>query len=231
MSPLSFFTLLERFAELVDELELRSFGAIPRAERHLEIEQVGPQFKLRFDLPAQNIERLELFLAQRAGHLVEHAQRAKRVTLRRDERRPRVEADAVFGHDERVVPEGRIVTRVGDDHQVALWNCVRAERDASRCLRDRDPDARLEPLPVGVNQADERDGSSADVRGEERQVVERALGLGIEDAIPSQGCQPSWFVRDHVGAHSRPVRASASGGECQRPGRQRVAADRRDPVQ
>ena len=179
------------------------------ASASFELEEIGAQLELRFGLAAEGFERLDLLGCQRARHVVEDAQRAEGIALRRHERRAGVKADPVLGRDEGVVAERGVVTRVGDDIELALLNRVGAERDAARRFRDRDPDARLEPLAVGVDEADERDRRAADVRGEQRQVIERTLGIGVEDAIPLEGRQPSGFVVSHAGSrqvdHQRPV--------------------------
>ena len=87
------------------------------------------------------------------------------------------------------------MARVRDDEDVAVLDRVRAERDGACGFGHRDADPRLEPLPVGVDQRDERHRRAADVRGEHREVVEAALRLGIEDLIPVQRREPRALVR------------------------------------
>src|SRR5262249_11573979 len=60
---------------------------------------------------------------------------------------------------------------------------VRAEREVARRLADREAHHRLEPLPVVVDEADRRDGRLARRGGGRRQVVERRLGIGVQDAV------------------------------------------------
>ena len=195
--PTQFVDLVERLAKLVDERGLLRFGPVALGKRLLEIDQVGAELELRFSLPPQRVERLDLLGRQRARHAVDHAQRAERVALWRHERRASVEANAILRHDQGVIAERLVVEGVGHHEKIAVLDRVRAERDASRGFGDRDADPGLEPLPVGVDQADERNRRLADMRGEEREVVEGALRIRIEDAIPPQGRQPSCFVRFH----------------------------------
>src|SRR5207247_9073445 len=66
---------------------------------------------------------------------------------------------------------------------------------------------------VGVDERDERHRRAADVRGEEREIVERALGAGVENAIPVQRRQPGGLVMvdgGHV-AMSRRARRDYKG--------------------
>ncbi len=60
---------------------------------------------------------------------------------------------------------------------------MRAERDPPRRLGRVEADPGLEPLSLGVDQADQRDRRAAERRGDARQVVERGLGLGVEDVV------------------------------------------------
>ena len=89
------------------------------------------------------------------------------------------------------------------------------------------PDARLEPLAVDVDQADERDRRAADLRSEHRQIVERLFGIGIEDPVSPQRGETTRFVCGHgrVGRsmHCAPLSAmSRTSGTM-------AASDRRQP--
>ncbi len=61
-----------------------------------------------------------------------------------------------------------------------------AERQRARRLLRLEPDARFEPLPVGVDQADERNWRVAQARREKGDVVVGALRNRVEDPVPAQ---------------------------------------------
>ena len=131
------------------------------------------------------------------GRVVDHAQRAERIPVAGDERRAGVEPDARILPHERVVAEPRVIHRIGDDEQARLFDRVRAERHGPRRLADGQADARLEPLAVFVHQGDQGNRRAADLRRQQRQIVERLLGIRVQDAVPPQGSQAAGFVGDH----------------------------------
>ena len=59
------------------------------------------------------------------------------------------------------------------------------------------PHARLEPLAIGVDQRDERHRRAADLRREQREVVERLLGLRIQNAVPRERRESGRLVTRH----------------------------------
>jgi len=89
--------------------------------------------------------------------------------------------------------------RVVDDEQTGLLNGVRAKGDAAMGFADADADLRLEPLSILVDERNKGDRHLEDLRGEQRQIVERSLGLGVEDAIPVQALETRRFFGGHTG--------------------------------
>jgi hypothetical protein len=85
-----------------------------------------------------------------------------------------------------------------DDEQLPLQDGVCAKRDVARCLVGGDPDPRLEPLPFGVDERDERDGRVADLGCEQRKIVESSLGLGIQDPVGAERRETVSFVCIHA---------------------------------
>jgi hypothetical protein len=162
------------------------------------------RFQLRFDLPAQRCQRFELIRRQRAGAAVDHAERPEGVAVRGDQRGAGVEPDVRVSRHLRVVSKAVVVQRVGDDEDVPLLDCVCAKRYGTGGLGDRHADSRLEPLTVLIDERDERHRRAADVGGEQREIVEAAFGLGIEDAILAQRREPCLLVARHVRLSVRP---------------------------
>ena len=92
---------------------------------------------------------------------------------------------------------------------------MRAERDVSVRLSLVHADGRLEPLAVGVHQADQRDRRAADLRGERGEVVERLLGLGVENLVAPQGFEARKLVRGGFGAHRLVCPIGSTGAPCE----------------
>jgi hypothetical protein len=60
---------------------------------------------------------------------------------------------------------------------------VRADRLLARALAQVEPDARLDPQTLLVEEVHEGDRRLAHARGEHGQIVEGLLGLGVEDGV------------------------------------------------
>jgi hypothetical protein len=70
----------------------------------------------------------------------------------------------------------------------------------SRGLAQRRSDAGLEPLALLVDQRDQGDRRLADPGGEQREIVERRLGVGVQDPVRPKRREPRFLVV----AHDRP---------------------------
>ena len=88
--------------------------------------------------------------------------------------------------DLRVIPKTLVLQRVGDDEEILRRDGVRAERHRTGHFRGRDAGARLEPLAVSVHEPDERHRRAADMGREQREIVDAALGVHIEDPMLAQ---------------------------------------------
>jgi len=129
------------------------------------------------------------------GAAVDNAQRAQRVPLQ-DERRARVEADAQVTGDEFIVRKACVLGCVGHHQELRLiQDGVRAKREAARRLRGIQTDARFEPLAGFIDQRDERDGSAANPRGEEGEVVEGRVGRCVENTGFREEREALGFIR------------------------------------
>ena len=168
----------------------------PRA-RQVAQRHRPPQLELRHHLPRQGAEVFGLGVGEAAGPglAVDRAQAAEHQALGRDQRRPGVEADERLARHQRVVAGPRIGGQVGDDEElVGVSQRVGAHRAVQVGLAGRKADARLEPLPIAGDQADECHRHRAEAAGEVHDVVEALLGGGVEDGVVTQRGEASGVV-------------------------------------
>ena len=114
---------------------------------------------------------------------VDHAQGADRDAIRRDERRPRVEAKVWIVRDEGVFARARVERQVRDDEQILACQRVRADGLPDRRLASLESDPRLEPLTFPVDEADQGDRRLAALRRDEHDIVEAGLRRRVEDVV------------------------------------------------
>jgi hypothetical protein len=200
--------------------------------RELCLQKLAPAVHLqrRGRVQAEALEQIELGPRQCARLAVDDAQRAEAVAIGAEQRDPRVEADMRLAADERVVAEPQIVARIADDQRLVLADRVVAERDVARGLARREPVLGLEPLPISVDEADERDRCAQRARRERREAVEQAVGRCVEDPIAVERAHPRRVV-DHALPASRPSSSAwpAGGLRAKSAGRRsRVVARARD---
>ena len=154
-----------------------------------------PSEKLRLGLVAKRAERFHLLGGQPARLGVDHAQGAKGIAVRRDQRCPRVEPDVGLAGDEGVFAKAVVLAGVRDlEDASGLLDRMGAERHRPFGLPEADAPFRFEPLPVLVDEGDEGHRRATDLRGEQGQIVECRLGLGVEDAVAAKGRQAGLFI-------------------------------------
>ena len=150
---------------------------------------------LPLEEPPERSERVDLSGQERAGHVVEHAQRADGVPSGRHQWDAGVEADSGVADHQWIVGEPGVVQGVPDDeHFAGSEDGVGAERHVPRGLGDIEAERRLEPLPVGVDQADESRRGPGDPGGESDGVVERGLRSRVEQTRGPELGQTCLFV-------------------------------------
>mgnify|MGYP000626470265 CR=1 FL=1 len=185
--------------------------------------RVPLQLELRHHLAAERRERANLRLVELTGHQVHHADGADHLPFRRAQRRRRIEADLRRTRHERVVGEAWVQRGVGHHHDRRhRLQQVRAERHVPGGLARLEPESRLEPLPVVVDERDQGDRRLADVGGKGGQVVERLLRRSVEHAVLPKYGQPCLFVsgswRNHAAVDTRGLSwriVRPSSGFCQ----------------
>ena len=176
-----------------DDLEALVADAQPRLALE-ELARLAAQVQLCHHLPAQHPQRLLLRRRRVARHAVDDAQRAERLALRSDQGRAGVKANVRIARDERIVCKALVLGRVGHDEQVRLGDDVRAEGELTRRFADAPADLRFEPLPMVIDERDERDGGCADLCRERRQIVQRLIRGRVEQAVLPQRVQTPCFI-------------------------------------
>src|SRR3989454_5483867 len=83
---------------------------------------------------------------------------------------------------------------VSNDKQVRLQDGMGAKRDVPGRFLDRQTDLGLEPLPLPVDEADQRDRSAANVCGQPGQIVKVFFGSGVKNLVLMKGLKPRLFV-------------------------------------
>jgi 3-oxoacyl-[acyl-carrier protein] reductase len=100
----------------------------------------------------------DLFVVEQSRPVVDHAEGAGLGAVGEREWRAGVEADPRVVGDEWVVGEALVGQGVGHLHDSFAQDRMGAQRRVARRLRRGDPDLRLEPLTVGVDEGHECDG-------------------------------------------------------------------------
>jgi len=173
---------------------------LPVARGRLRDHPLPAQFKLRHDLTREDGQRVFLACAQLARHVIEHAQRAERITFFRYQLDACIKTPLGRCTNQRVTGETLIQPQIGNDQQIVLQQRMRANRGIERHLAHPQADLGFEPLAVLGDEVDDRDRCLADLGEQARNVVERRLGRCIENTITVQRGDPAgfviWFRRD-----------------------------------
>jgi hypothetical protein len=157
-------------------------------DRAIMLEQLSAQFELRQHLARQPAQRFDLFEAQLAGLDIHDAESAQRITLVGDERHAAIEAaERIAGH-QRAAVEPRIRRHVGHDQHFGAADCGCARGIAARTFDDFPPQAilGLEPAAVVVDETDEGDRATANLRRQFGDFVIGDVRCGIENVERAQ---------------------------------------------
>ena len=143
---------------------------------------------------ARQILQVHQLLGAEFVHVrVGHAQRAQAVPVDL-QRHADIGAQVRRLGDERVVCETRVLRRIGHDQRLVAHDRVGAEGHVARGLADLQADPRIEPLAVGIDQAQQRDREAADRRRTAHQAVDDGVAGGVEHAQRVQRTQTSGLV-------------------------------------
>ncbi len=152
------------------------------------------------DDTSQDPQTLQLPLrGARARPGVDDAKRAEVEALGRGQDRADIEAHARLAGHQRIGGETRVERRVlHDQHRVlAHLDGVAAERPFARRRPGVDAQARLEPLPLFVDQGDHGHGRVEQVARQSGHAIEGDVRRGVEDPIALELPDPSRFVVGH----------------------------------
>ena len=128
---------------------------------------------------------------------IDDAQGADAVPARQHQRRARVEADVRCPGDQRIGRKARVGCGIGHHHDRVAGDGVAAEAVAAAGLGRLQPVARLEPLAIGIDEADQRNRRIEAVCREPRDDVELGIGSRVEHAEVMQRGKPGSFVRQN----------------------------------
>jgi hypothetical protein len=145
-----------------------------------------PQRDLRLGRGGEVGERRQLVLGPAAGTGVEHAERAEGVPVRGAQREAGVRDRVVLG-DGRIAAQPLVRPRVLDDQRPPLLDHVPAERVGQRRLPGLvqlavEAAGAGEPLPLGVDQGNQRDRGADEPGGQPGQPVQRRGTTRLEQA-------------------------------------------------
>jgi len=152
-------------------------------EGALVLDELLARLEERHDLTRESFEGGDLGGGDAAGFVVEDADGAEDMAVGRDDGNSGVETDAGMTEDEGVLAEALVEVSVFDDEGLRLEDGVGAEACVAGGMADAEADLGLEPLPVLVDEADEREACGADEGGEGGDVGVALLGEGIEDSV------------------------------------------------
>ncbi len=175
---------------------------VPHAILQLQVQVLADPAQLQQvgHLARQRHERTQLLFIQRPGNGVHHAQRSDGMAFVAEQRCAGVEAQPIHAGDHGVVAKALVQGGVGNmQNMLRVQDRMGAERTFTRGLACLQALARLEPLALGIDQRDRGHGHVTDGRSDGHHVVERGLGLGVEDPVTAQRRQAGFFVLRLVG--------------------------------
>ena len=141
-----------------------------------------------------------LAFVQFSRQLVDDAESADSCAVTELDGCARIETDVRLPCHPWVVGEARILRGVWYFEQFIAQHSVDTEGEVSRDRRDvRHSNIGLDPLPVGVDQADERDGHGADESRGANQRVEFSFRITAEHVGRTQRGQAGFFFITMIG--------------------------------
>ena len=124
---------------------------------------------------------LALLVVQLAWLAVNHAQGANAVTVAQHNGLTGIKTNIGLRGHQRVVIKARVLRGVRHLKQLVIQNGVGAKRQVTgRFMHPRQANIGLEPLALGVNQADERNGHPAHQRGHPDQRIKLGFGRTVQ---------------------------------------------------
>ena len=155
---------------------------------------LAAQLQQHHHLAGQDLQALQLFIGQRAGHGVQHCQRAQCGTFGGNQRHAGIQPDMGLAHHQRVDRKQRVLAGICHHHRGAgAAQRVRAKRNGPIGLPKRHTHCRLEPLAFAVQKIDHRHWRAAQARGQGGQLVIRFFGRCVQNGVRLQRLQARGF--------------------------------------
>ena len=111
---------------------------------------------------------------------IDHAQSPELEAFARDQRHARIEADPGLAGDQRIAREPLVLMCIGHQQYPVLQDGMSAERHIPGRLCGVQAMVRLEPLPVVIDQRDQRDRCPEQVAGQAGDAIEGLLRCRVE---------------------------------------------------
>ncbi len=169
----------------------RKLGGIRKLRRRRLRYALAAQFHMLHDHGGKTRKRPPFPIGEVFANLgVGDAERAYPETVRRQQRRPGIEADERFAGDDRQIGKPRVEPRVGYHEDV-----VRADRMVTKGVRpagllDIETGTGLEPLPILFDQRYESHACGKELRGKPADAVETVFRPRAHDAVSLQRVKP-----------------------------------------
>jgi hypothetical protein len=144
--------------------------------------ELPAELQLRHDLAPKDPKGIGLAGPEFTGQAIDHAQGADMGTVVQLQGRPGIKADVRCGGHQWVVGEPGVGQRVGHLKQAVAQDGMATKRHIARGLGHAgQAEIRLEPLPIAVDQAHQRDGHAANQCCRGHQSVEFAFGSRVQN--------------------------------------------------
>src|SRR5918995_159350 len=150
--------------------------------------------KLLLCQPCEVLQEADLLLVKPTRSRVDDTQGSHAAFVGENERVASIEPDPRFTGDQWIVCKSGIKQRVRNDHGRLAQDSMSTKGDLTRCLASVKAIARLEPLPILIDEADDNNGNVEKLGGEPRNAIEPIFGRGVEDAKVMKGCKSLLLV-------------------------------------
>jgi len=155
----------------------------------------GARFELFFDEPGHVFQHAQLRGTQSSWLAIDDAKRADARAVSGMQRNPGIKADVRIAEDHRIFGEAIVPQRIVYDQRFVLKDSVRAEAHVARRLAEIETVMGLVPLPLPVNERDQRNRRTERGGGDARMAIKSLFGTRIKQAETVHGREALFFVR------------------------------------
>lgn len=166
------------------------------------------QFQLGHDLAGKRGQCRDLLWGQYTRFAINDVDRAQGAVVRSHQGSSGIEANVWIGSDQGVVSEARVLGRVLNLKNIALQDRMGTKSQISMGFRRIDPDLRFEPLAVGIDERNQGDRRTTNLRSEQGDVIEIRFRQRVQDSIVMKLLQsdrfPGWYRNLHLFSREPP---------------------------